>query len=324
MKRRKAKISIYLFLMITFALLGFYRETWIPGQIKVHPLWEYFSEVFFVTAIMTSTLFFTKISAFFIENVVPEKSFHPVKKFWTYFVWVIVLLGIVFRLVMGFGGDVALSFGLIGAGLAFAMQRPLMSLVGWVVLLTNQIYKEGDRIEVNNIKGDVADVGIMNTRLLEFGGWAGGDQSTGRMVNIPNSWILEKKIINYTRDFNHIWDEVTVRIPYDSNWKKANDILEKIGKDTMLKSSMLEENFNRIFMDYGVQRNLDGMTLDPKVFMNFKDSWIEMRLRYLTETGKRRSTQTNICRKILEEFQKAKIKITYPTIRLAKAPTRVS
>src|SRR5438045_1783185 len=115
--------------------------------------------------------------------------------------------------------------GLLGAGVAIALREPLLSIAGRLAIFAGHMYTAGDRIEMQQLSGDVIDIGFFYTRLLEIGSWIGGDQYSGRVLLIPNSMIFGTPIMNYTLHLSRIWDEVQLPMTYDSNMEEAIRIL---------------------------------------------------------------------------------------------------
>ncbi|UCG27370.1 MAG: mechanosensitive ion channel, partial [Bacteroidales bacterium] len=118
--------------------------------------------------------------------------------------------------------------GLLSAGIAIALKDLLANLAGWIFILVRKPFKIGDRIEIENYAGDVIDIHVFRFTLLEMGNWVDADQTTGRVVHIPNGKIFISALANYHAGFNYIWNEIPVRITFESNWQKAKEILTNI------------------------------------------------------------------------------------------------
>jgi small-conductance mechanosensitive channel len=122
-------------------------------------------------------------------------------------------------------------FGLLGAGVALALREPLLSIAGRLSIWAGHMYRVGDRIEFQQMTGDVIGIGIFYTRMLEIGNWIHGDQATGRIVQFPNSSVYQHAIYNYTLNFSYIWDELMLPVTYTSDVAAAADILVKTGEE---------------------------------------------------------------------------------------------
>lgn len=110
--------------------------------------------------------------------------------------------------------------GLIGAGLAVALREPLLSIAGRLAIFSGHMFTVKDRVQINQLSGDIIDIGFFYTRMLEIGNWISGDQATGRIVQFPNAQIFGTPIFNCTQNFSYIWDEVILPITYNSNLER--------------------------------------------------------------------------------------------------------
>jgi small-conductance mechanosensitive channel len=217
-----------------------------------------------------------------------------------------------------------LGFGLIAAAFTISIQDVARNFVGGIAIFFNRIYGVGDRIEVMDKRGDVIDIGLLYTTLLEIGDWVGGDQPTGRLSIIPNGYVLGNTVNNYTRDFGFIWDEMTIPVTYDSDWREAISlILAAVRGETI---DIIEQSEKA--MPFMEQRYFfSGRSTDPAVFVRLTDNWIELSARFVTSPMKRRIVRNGISQRILkgvEESEKVKIAsqtfeiVGFPELRLRK------
>jgi small-conductance mechanosensitive channel len=124
--------------------------------------------------------------------------------------------------------SLALTLGLLSAGLAVALRDPIVNMAGWLFILIRKPFTVGDRIQIGNHAGDVIDIRVFQFTLNEIGNWVEADQSTGRVIHIPNGKIFVEAQANYSQGFSHLWNEIGVLITFESNWLKAKEILMKI------------------------------------------------------------------------------------------------
>jgi small-conductance mechanosensitive channel len=124
--------------------------------------------------------------------------------------------------------SLATFLGIVSAGIAIALKDPLANLAGWAFIVWSRPFEVGDRIEIAKHKGDVIDVHLFQFTLNEIGGWVDADQSTGRIVHLPNQLVFTEAVANYDKGFKYVWNEVPVLVTYESNWKKAKEILTGI------------------------------------------------------------------------------------------------
>lgn len=122
-------------------------------------------------------------------------------------------------------GGLTVAFGVAGAGIAFALQEVIASFAGWLAIMFGGFYKSGDRVQLGGIKGDVMDIGVLRTTIMETGQWVDGDLYNGRIVLIANSFVFKEPVFNYSGDFPFLWDEIKIPIQYGSNYDKTKEIL---------------------------------------------------------------------------------------------------
>ncbi len=212
-------------------------------------------------------------------------------------------------------GDILTLLTVIGAGLAIAMRELLLNLAGWsyVTLLTP--YRPGDRIEVNGIQGDVIDIRVMRTTVMEIGGWVQADQSTGRIAHIPNGWNLSQAVYNYTRGFNFIWNELPVRLTFRSDWEKARRIMQQFAEEsTRLVEHQAADEIRQMSREFLVHYSI----LTPFVYVRVVENGILLTLRYLCDVRKRRGTEHALTVSILAAFsEQGDIELAYPTVGIS-------
>lgn len=213
--------------------------------------------------------------------------------------------------------DIVVAYGLAGAGIAIALQDMFKNFAGGITIFLTGIYRVGDRIEINSKAGDVMDIGILYTTILEIKDWVSGDQSTGRLVIIPNGQVLSNNVNNYTKDHNFIWDEIFIPISYSTNWKQAHDeILQIVNLETKEIAQLAEKEISHMEEKY----YLDKKSVEPAIFVTSTDNWISFNIRYPTEVRNRRFLKDKITRKILEKFKELGIKIPSTTIDVVGFP----
>lgn len=214
---------------------------------------------------------------------------------------------------LGFIGSVGTFLGLVSAGIAIALKDPLVNIVAWFFILVRQPFKVGDRIQIGESSGDVIDIRIFQFSLIEIGNWVDADQSTGRVIHIPNGVVFVQPQFNYTTGFVHIWHEIPMLITFESDWKKAKKILTDIvNKHAMHISQEAEKQIKAAAKKYLIFYT----KLTPIVYTTIKDSGVLLTMRFLCEPRKRRSTEEIILEEVLEEFHKCDdIDFAYPTTR---------
>jgi small-conductance mechanosensitive channel len=229
---------------------------------------------------------------------------------------IILFLAVVFRERLG---GLAIALGVAGVGIAFALQEVITSIAGWAAINFANFYKTGDRIQLGGIKGDVIDIGILRTTLMELGEWVKSDLYTGRIVRIANSFVFKEPVFNYSIDFPFLWDEITVPVTYASEHRLAREILEKIIHTVIEEySAYAKQAWKDIVKKYMVEEAM----IDPVVTLVCTDNWIEFTVRYITDFKLRRSTKNRLFSLILDEFEKTggRVKIASTTLQLVDPP----
>ena len=203
--------------------------------------------------------------------------------------------------------------GLFAAGLAVVLRDPLVNLVGWLFILWRQPFQMGDRIQIDNHAGDVIDISIFQFTLMEIGNWVETDQSTGRIIHLPNNRVFQEPIANYTQGFKYIWHEIPVLITFESDWEAAKSILFiQLSQHAEHLSSSAEEHIRRAGRKYMISYS----KLTPTVYTTVKESGILLTLRYLCDPRRRRGSEQVLWENILREFAKNDdISLAYPTQR---------
>jgi small-conductance mechanosensitive channel len=180
----------------------------------------------------------------------------------------------------------------------WALQRPISGVVAWLILITRRPFDIGDRLLISNIKGDITDITLTHIILDEVGGTIEGEEKSGRTVMVPTSIIFEKEIINYTHQDDYILVDIVTAITYESNLDKAEKIILNAVKKIM----------EPIWNDFP-QR----ISKEPHIRLQFKDSGIDVSVRYYTIALKRNEFATNIRREIFHQIRKTEdVEIAYP------------
>ena len=203
--------------------------------------------------------------------------------------------------------------GLASAGLAIAMRDTISNLAGWAFIMSVKPFKVGDRIEVDKIMGDVIDIRMLQFSLVECGNWVDADQSTGRIIHIPNSKAITGAIANYEIGFKYIWNEVPVLVTFESDWKKAKELINKVSDENVLHLSQgAQQQIRKAAKKYLIFYD----KLTPIVYTTVKESGVLLTLRYLVSPRLRRNSEHAIWEAILDAFdQEDNIQLVYPTRR---------
>lgn len=207
------------------------------------------------------------------------------------------------------------SLSVIGAGIAFALQEVIASIAGRVAVLTGHFYRIGDRVQLGGIKGDVIDIGLLRTTIMEIGDWVKGDLYTGRVVRVANSFVFKEPVFNYSGDFGFLWDEITLPVTY--------------GVDHTLTRAMLTDVVNDIVGEYVkpsatqwremlAKYRVENARVEPMVSLALNDNWMEFTVRYVVPFDKRRTVKDKLFTRIMDEVNRSQ-----GAIQLASATSAI-
>ena len=212
-----------------------------------------------------------------------------------------------------------IAIGVFTAGIAFTLQELILSLAGSVYIFLVKVYKPGDRIEINGIKGDVIDVDSIYTTMMEIGQWVSSDNYSGRIVKLSNAFVFKGPIYNYSQDFPFIWDEFNLPIKYGSDIELAKLIVIKIARKVLLDYTL---NSKAKWNDVVNKYYIENAEVDPTLAITLNDNWIQFNLRYIVDYKKRRGTKDVLNDEIRKEIYltNGKVMLASTTLELIKIP----
>lgn len=204
--------------------------------------------------------------------------------------------------------------GLVSAGIAIALTDVLKNLAGWAYILLRRPFRVGDRIEIGDTKGDVVDIRLFRFSLLEVGNWVDAEQSTGRLVHVPNGLLFTERLANYTEGFEYIWHEIPVLITFESDWKAAREIMERVLAEKIpVVESAAAQRIRSAAKTYHIRLG----ALTPRVYLTVKDSGVLLTARLLVDVRARRGSDESFWEGVLEGFAtNPNVELAYPTIRM--------
>jgi small-conductance mechanosensitive channel len=231
-------------------------------------------------------------------------------------------LGYLLLIAVVFGkelGGLTVALGVAGAGVAFALQEVIASVAGWAGISFGHFYQTGDRVQLGGIMGDVIDIGILRTTMMECGQWVNADLYNGRIVRVANSFVFKEPVFNYSAHFAFLWDEITVPVKYGSDYRLAREILRRVAEEIVGEYTVsASAEWKRVVDRYMVEEESTA----PAVTLVANDNWMEFTLRYVVDFKKRRSTKDRIFTRILEEFETTedRVAIASMTIHIVETP----
>nr|WP_313799456.1 mechanosensitive ion channel domain-containing protein [uncultured Allomuricauda sp.] len=216
--------------------------------------------------------------------------------------------------------DFGLAMGLLTAGITITLQELILSIAGSFYIFFVRVYKPGDRIELNGIKGDVIDIDSMYTTMMEIGKWVSSDNYSGRIVKLSNAFVFKGPVYNYSLDFPFVWDEFDLPIRYGSDIELAKKIVISVAQE-----NLSEYVQNSIAQWKGVVNKyyIEDAQVDPTLAITMTDNWVQLNLRYIVDYKKRRITKHLLNEEIGKRIQKTngKVKLASATFEIVNIPT---
>lgn len=235
------------------------------------------------------------------------------------FIGYVILVILSFSYFTGNIKDLTLAIGLFSAGIAFTLQELILSIAGSIYIYIVNVYKPGDRIEINGIKGDFIDVDSMYTTMMEIGQWVSSDNYSGRIVKLSNAFVFKGPIYNYSQDFPFIWDEFNLPIKYGSDVELAKSLIidiasKALSEYTVNSRAQWKEVVNKYY--------IEDAQVEPTLAITLTDNWIQFNLRYIVDYKKRRFTKNELHDSIRKAFEatNGEVILASTTIELVKIP----
>ena len=245
-----------------------------------------------------------------IKRVIPKYlsqtgSRYRARKFINFIGYALIILAIMIvysNQLTGF----TVFLGVAGAGIAFALQEVIASVAGFIAINFTSFFKVGDRVLLGGIKGDVIDIGVLRTSLMEIGDWVQGDLYNGRIVLVANSFIFKEPVFNYSGDFPFLWDELRVPIKTGGDFeyakKKFLEILNEVQGEYAVEAKKYWDKMTEKLM-------IENARVEPMAQMVFDENWITFTLRYVVDFKSRRGTKDLISTKVLKAIRASEGKI---------------
>lgn len=247
-----------------------------------------------------------------------NESKYKFRKLVSFLGYIIFFIGLMFIFNTKFSG-IGTALGVAGAGIAFALQEVIVSVAGYITIFTGRFFKVGDRIKLGSVKGDVIDIGLLRTTLMEIGDWVNGDLYNGKMVRVANSFVFKDPVYNYSGDFPFLWDELIVPVKTNSDFKYTKELFEKILKEELGDfASKSQAAWDKMIGEY----NIENAKVQPMVTMLFNENWITFTLRYVVDFKSRRITKSNLSEKILSAINASngKVEVASSAIEITAFP----
>jgi small-conductance mechanosensitive channel len=216
------------------------------------------------------------------------------------------------------GNNLLTALGILGAGLAIASQEMIGSLVAGLNIWVGNVYRVGDRVRVGDVVGDVMDISLLRTTVMEVGEWVKADQYTGRVVTVANRSVWVSPVYNFTQHWGYLWDEITLPITYESDWQRAAEIMLEQGQTYTKKlQADAEAKLSRMLDRFPLKET----KVEPTLYLAMTDNWIELTLRFVVDAQERRMVKGQLHRDLLQHIQaEKKIAVASTTIEIVGFP----
>jgi small-conductance mechanosensitive channel len=248
-----------------------------------------------------------------VHRRLPEpEDWYRARKVASYLTTVVGAIGLG-RIWLDAFSDLATFLGLLSAGVAIALADVLKNLAGWAFIILRRPFRVGDRIEIEETMGDVIDVRAFRFTVVETGNWVDADQSTGRLVHIPNGTVITRPVANYTEGFPFIWHEIAVLITFESDWELGERLLQE-ALDAECPD-IADEAARQIRLT-GQKYQIRFTQLRPTVYVTVKDSGVLLTARFLVPARARRGFDQAVWKAFLRAIaDDPRVELAYPTNR---------
>ncbi|MBW2973892.1 mechanosensitive ion channel family protein [Candidatus Woesearchaeota archaeon] len=291
-------LLIYIFLICVVLILR------IVGPMQSFFLWTPIAgHIFHSLLAILIALALTKIAAMFLKNATLIKIANY-----------IIFLGTAIAIFFIFQDKLitaSISLGIIAAALAFIFQTPILNLMGWFYINAGKVYKEGDRIRINEFKGDVLDINPLRTKVREVGGeYIAADLPSGRLVSFPNSLLLTAPLSNYSKYFPYIWTDIAFQLTYDTDFGFVMKNIEKIVSKNLKKyKDDMQTRYEVMLHFFDIKKEEFNMI---NFNLNAVQSWLELRVTFPVQPKEMSGVTTKITEEIIEFFRKHPKKASFP------------
>ena len=251
----------------------------------------------------------------YVKGTEARYRIRKIVKFLGYLVAFLVIATVYANRLSGF----TVALGVAGAGVAFALQEVIASVAGWAAVSFGGFYNPGDRVQLGGIRGDVIDIGILRTTLMECGDWVDGDLYNGRIVRVANSFVFKEPVFNYSGEFPFLWDEIKVPISHGSDRAATQKLLEGIAEEVAGDyADFAEKGWKDLVRRYLIE----DARVQPMVTYTINENWITYVVRYPVDYRKRRITKHELSRRVMDGIDASddSIRLAFSTLAITGMP----
>lgn len=211
-------------------------------------------------------------------------------------------LGVILILLVIFGPPSQLGtvLALAGAGLTVVLKDFIVGFLGWFILMGQNGIRPGDWVEINGVGGEVLDVGLLHTVLLETGNWTDASHPTGRKVTFTNSFAIEGHYFNFSTSGQWLWDELQVLVPDSSDPYRVGEAIRQMAtQETAENARQAEEEWNRVTAATPAKLRQD-FSAAPSISVRPGSGGVNVLVRYLTRARERQQLRSKLYQSIVE------------------------
>ena len=258
-----------------------------------------------------------------LEQMLPRRfgkadARYKVRKFIAFsgYLSIILFLAILFEDRLG---RLSFAIGVAGAGVAVALQDVVASIAGAFSIGFSKLYAVGDRVQIGDTHGDVIDIGLLRTTVMETGNWVSADLYDGRIVRIPNSAVLKGSVFNYSQGFRFVWDQIKVVFTATSDYQFARDMFLRLAKEAVGEYLVEAQTSWKAVSDNYQSAN---PPLEPTVALAISGGSVEFTVSYVVDYAKRTAMKDQLFTKILQEVANSNGRLQWasPAITLISQP----
>lgn len=274
--------------------------------------------IFLILLAFSIKIIITFLKAFLKLVIVKTQIRYRIVEYLNLISWILFFIVAIF-LFKNAIGEFAIPVSVFAAGIAFALQEVIASIAGRIVIILSNLYQVGDRIQINEMQGDVIAIGFLRTSLMEIGNWVKADQHSGRVVHIANSALLKSDLINYSANFPFVWDEIVIPVRYGSDQHLARKIILEITDNiTQEFQQKATEAWKQVQARYMIEQS----SFHSVVTLIANDNWLEFTARYIVPCDKRRIIKDKLCSAYVDAFADTNKRVEYgsTTIEITSFP----
>jgi small-conductance mechanosensitive channel len=208
-------------------------------------------------------------------------------------------VGVIAGLLLIFGppAQLATMIGLAGAGLTIALKDFIVGFFGWFVLMGKNGIRLGDWVEINGVSGEVMEIGLFRTVLLETGNWTDAGRPTGRRVTFVNSFAIEGHYFNFSTTGQWLWDELQIVIPIRKDpYPIADAIRKTVATETSENARLAEQEWQRATRS----QEASAFTAEPAIMIRPAALGMEISVRYITRANERHKLRSKLYHEVVQ------------------------